>query len=108
MSRQRIRHSTAATLLIQEHHRKLGTDRPWRTKQVMNLCAMLKVTPYELGALVCIPFANMRYMLKADTFPPHIALHFRMIREWYMARKIGARSVPLVPVDYVVIGREAA
>ena len=94
--------TTAATMLIADHYEKLGMDQPLSKREVLSFCKLLKVTPYELGAMVQVDFSDMKKYLDRDRFPMPVSLHFRLIREWYMHRHYGGMPVPIVPIDHLV------
>lgn len=92
---------TPAIILIGEYYRSNGLANGWPWSKVEQLCNLLKVTPFELGALVCVHPRDMKRYRSVDKIPAPIALHFAMIHDWYVQRTIGTRVVPKIPVDLI-------
>lgn len=95
---------TPATLLMDDHWRRMGLDREWTKDEVLGLCKAMKVTPWELGRLFCIPMEQMGFWLRKGRFPTYVSLNFHLLREWLKNQTFGSAEMPCVPVDLVMFG----
>jgi hypothetical protein len=100
--RKRAKRHTHRTKLIELHYQEIGADQPWTNLQVNRLCKRLRMTPYELGALVCVPDTMMEGLIRKNSFPPHIALHFRLLESWYCAVMLRMDQKPILPAHLLV------
>lgn len=100
----RRKRTTPRTVLMEGHYRKLGADRPWTNREVNRLCRRLRMTPFELGALFCIPIPRFQSMIEANEFPPWVALHFRMLESWYLETIVKLPQEAILPVSILVTG----
>jgi hypothetical protein len=76
---------TAKSLRIQLHYRRKKMYQGWGASQVKALCVRLNITIHELATLFLISPPQMKRMLRANHFPPHIALHFAILEQWSWA-----------------------
>ena len=66
---------TAKLALIEQHYANFAEELHWTTDRFRRLCAALKLTPYELGALVRMRVGDTEACLRRSAFPPAVELH---------------------------------
>lgn len=86
-----------------EHYREIGLDKGWEWKQVTRLCKLVGITEYDLAALYGIPWGAMIAMRTRNRVPTHIALHFKILLDWWNARYLGIKPGVVIPVDKLAI-----
>jgi len=52
----------------------------------------VQLSDYELAAMFCISYKNMKRWMKADKFPSHVALHFALLENWLAQQRIGKQE----------------
>lgn len=62
-------HTTATTKLLDLHYSNLRIAERWNYERVERLCSVLKITPYELASLVCMPHAYLDKLRDTDRLP---------------------------------------
>lgn len=62
-------HRTATTTLIDIHYSNLRIAERWNWARYERLCSVLKVTPYELASLVCLPHSSVEKLREHGTLP---------------------------------------
>lgn len=93
---------TPAVILMEEHWRKLGLDKGWKWANVIQLCQLTGLKENELGLMFGVPWGHMLNYRNQDKVPLTVTLHFLLFKNWWLERKLGVTSNPLIPVDKVV------
>lgn len=100
-----MKHVSATIILLRDHYQRLGllnfdsSDKGWTPEQVLELCKMLNITQDELACLVCLnPKKMTRYMRSQSGIPPEVALHFLILKNWFLERTSGAVTQPSIPI----------
>lgn len=101
-----MRHVSPTIILLRDHYQRIGLldydskDKGWSPGQVLELCKLMRISEREMAALICLKWTKMkRYM--QSRFPPEVALHFCILRQWYLERTAGFVSQPAIPVGIV-------
>lgn len=83
--------------LIRRHYRRIGVMPGWNVARFRRLCAMLNVTPVELGLLVAVEKHDILKMIKKNQFSPTVSLHFTIIDAAVREQRIGRVMKPVIP-----------
>jgi hypothetical protein len=88
-----------ATVLIDHYYDEIGLDQGWHPERLVRLSTWLKATPFEVGKLCCLSFNEVvKKLASQEKFSRPVSLHFRMLEAWYLERKFGHMSAPIMPV----------
>tara|TARA_R100000808_G_scaffold1976_1_gene8388 strand:+ start:5825 stop:6067 length:243 start_codon:yes stop_codon:yes gene_type:complete len=79
------------------YYEKRGIPGEWDSERVQRLCKFLKLSEYELATMFCIEYKLMRTWMRADRFPPYVALHFSLLENWLAHESISDQE-PVVPL----------
>lgn len=86
---------TTKLFLIREHMAQFTDELSWSRERYLRLCGMLRLTPFELGALFRANISEITRWLHADRFPPYVELHLTMIERCYRPSATPAPFYPL-------------
>lgn len=92
---------TYACILLEFHYEQLGITKGWPIERANRLCAMLRCTLLELGALCAVKRGEMRRHISNQRFPSHISLHFAMLESWALKTIYGSKQKPVMPVNFL-------
>lgn len=90
-------------ILAREHYRSIGLENGWTWQQVLNLCALMKISDPELAAMYGVTPTKWRHYRARGIVPTPVAIHFRILQGWFIERTIGTKAVPTVPADLLII-----
>lgn len=68
---------SARVVLIENHYAGMGLR--WDADKYRRLCAALRFTEWELGALLRLRFTDVARHLAENRFPPTVELHLELI-----------------------------
>lgn len=68
---------SARVVLIENHYAAMGLH--WDADKYRRLCAALRFTEWELGALLRLRFTDVTRYLADNRFPPTVELHLEFI-----------------------------
>lgn len=66
---------TVKLSLIEQHYANFDEELEWTVDRFRRLCAALRLTPYELGALVRMRVHQTETCLETNCFPAPVELH---------------------------------
>lgn len=85
-------------LRCQLYHQSTKISDGWKRERVDNVCALLRLTRHELGALFAIKPEEMDRWHRKGLFPAYVALHFALLESWYLAERTQTQRQPLIPL----------
>ncbi len=62
-------YTTATTKILDLHYSNLRIAERWTYERYERLCSVLKVTPYELASLVCMPHSHVEKLRDYGQIP---------------------------------------
>lgn len=104
-----MKHVSPTIILLRDHYQRIGLldydskDKGWSPTQVLELCKLIRISQDELACLICLqPKKLAKYMKAKKGIPPEVALHFVILRQWYLERTAGHISIPPIPVGILI------
>lgn len=90
---------TYPCILLEFHYEQCGITRGWDLDRANALCALLKCSLLELGALCAVKRPEMKRHITSKRFPSTISLHFANLESWALTTLYGAKTKPVMPVN---------
>ena len=80
---------TGGSISLKRYYDRHGIPGDWDSGRVLRLCKLMKLSDYELATMFCIEYHYMKRWMRADKFPPYVALHFALLENWVAQQRIG-------------------
>lgn len=72
-------HLTQRAVLMEQYHRDTGIGDGVTVRQATAIGRDIGLTVAEMAVFVGARLSDIKKWVKADKFPPHMALHFKML-----------------------------
>jgi hypothetical protein len=87
--------------VVMSRYRQMGVMKGWGRREMVELAALARRTPEEIGVFATLSPGETRQCLKKDHFSPAVTLHLMAFRQVIREVKFNEPSVPLVPLDLI-------
>lgn len=84
-------------------YRQMGVIPGWSRERLLKLSELANRTPEEIGAMAGLKPTETRSALERGKFTPAASLIFAMIDSSVKEVKFGEPSVPLIPLDLLIL-----